>query len=208
MVKEATQTNNIRPGLNYLESLGYEPQDGADGSYGCCNFYGTAATTLEYNTADFAMGAFAQALGDSTNSQKFIGRAQDWKNLLNASGGYLEPRKKDGSFPLIYIPISESSWVEGDGAQYNWLVSFNLRGLFDALGGNSKVVSRLDSFFTMLSSGPVSPYAWLGNEVCLETPWEYDYAGAPYKTQDVVRRAVNTLFATGPTGLPGNDDLG
>lgn len=208
MIKEATVPNNIRPGLTWLETLGYEPRDGANSSYGCCNFNGTAATTLEYNTADFALEAFAQALGDGTDAQTFINRAQDWQNLFHSSTKYLEPRNQNGSFQLIYIPESESSWVEGSGAQYTWLVPFNLRGLFDKMGGNSSVISRLDNFFTYLNSGPVSPYAYIGNEVSLEVPWEYDYAGAPYRTQDVVRRAVNSLFTTGPAGLPGNDDLG
>src|SRR5439155_18116156 len=43
MIQEATQTNNIRPGLNYLEKQGYLPLGGSDG---CCNFYGPASTTL------------------------------------------------------------------------------------------------------------------------------------------------------------------
>jgi hypothetical protein len=205
MIQEATQTNNIRPGLNYLESLGYLP---VDGSYGCCNFYGPASTTLEYNTADFAIGAFAQALGDNTDYQTFVGRSQDWENLLNPADSYLEPRFMDGSFESPYDPTSGNGWVEGDGAQYNWMVPFNLSGLFTALGGNSKVVPRLDNFFTQLNGGPNSPYAFLGNEPTLETPWEYDYAGAAYKTQNVVRQAVNTLYAPGPAGLAGNDDLG
>src|SRR6202167_1030630 len=38
MISEATSTtSNIRPGNNYLSTPGYLP---ADGSYGCCNFYG------------------------------------------------------------------------------------------------------------------------------------------------------------------------
>ncbi|WP_112433673.1 lectin [Thermogemmatispora tikiterensis] len=205
MMQEATQPNNIRPGLRYLEELGYLPQDGG---YGCCNFYGSAATQLEYDSADFAIGAFAQALGDQADAQKFMARAQDWENLLNPADGYLEPRNADGTFPTAYDPASQAGWVEGNGAQYNWMVPFNLRGLFDALGGNAKVLPRLDTFFTQLNAGPDQPYAFLGNEPTLETPWEYDYAGAPYKTQQVVRQAVNTLYAPGPGGLAGNDDLG
>ncbi|MBX5451766.1 GH92 family glycosyl hydrolase, partial [Thermogemmatispora sp.] len=205
MIHEATQPNNIRPGLRYLDELGYLPQDGG---YGCCNFYGPAATQLEYDSADFAIGAFAQALGDQSTAQKFIGRAQDWENLLNPADAYLEPRNADGSFPSAYNPASQAGWVEGNGAQYNWMVPFNLRGLFDALGGNAKVLPRLDTFFTQLNAGPDQPYAFLGNEPTLETPWEYDYAGAPYKTQQVVRQVVNTLYAPGPGGLAGNDDLG
>src|SRR5579872_4170244 len=205
MIQEATKTNNIRPGLNYLKSMGYLP---VDGSYGCCNFYGPASTTLEYNTADFSIGAFAQALGDTANYQKFTSRSQDWENLLNPADSYLEPRYMDGSFQSPYDPTSGNGWVEGDGAQYNWMVPFNLRGLFDALGGNSNVVPRLDNFFKELNGGPNSPYAFLGNEPTLETPWEYDYAGAPYKTQNIVREAVNTLYMPGPGGMAGNDDLG
>lgn len=205
MIREATQTNNIRPGLNYLDSPGYLPMNGG---YGCCNFYGPASTTLEYNTADFAIGAFAQALGQTSDAQKFMARAQDWENLLNPADGYLEPRNADGSFSSPYNPTSGNGWVEGDGAQYNWMVPFNLRGLFDALGGNSAVVTRLNTFFTQLNAGPNSPYAFLGNEPTVETPWEYDYAGAPYLTQQVVRQIENTIWSPGPGGLGGNDDLG
>ena len=130
MIKEATQANNIRPGLSWLESSGYLPQDGSSSSYGCCNFNGTTATALEYNIADFALGAFAQALGDPTNAQTFINRAQDWKNLFNSFNKYLEPRKINGSYPFIYIPESESSWVEGDGAQYpGWFHSICVASL-------------------------------------------------------------------------------
>ncbi len=205
MIKEATQTNNIRPGLNYLQTLGYEP---LDGSYGCCNFYGPASTTLEYNTADFAIGSLAQGLGDNADYQKFVARSQDWENLYNPADNYLEPRYQDGSFQGAYDPTSSTGWVEGDGAQYNWMVPFNLRGLFDVLGGNANVVKRLDTFFTQLNAGPNSPYAFLGNEPTVETPWEYDYAGAPYRTQQVVRSVENTLWYPGPEGMAGNDDLG
>jgi predicted alpha-1,2-mannosidase len=205
MLKQATQPGSERPGLNYLEEIGYEP---LQGSYGCCNFYGPAATTLEYDTADFALSTFAGALGDQTNAQKFQKRAQDWRNLFNPATGYLEPRYLNGSFPATFAPASTSGWVEGNGAQYTWMVPFNLRGLFDALGGNASAVQRLDRFFTHLDAGTDAPYAFLGNEPTLETPWEYDYAGAPYKTQRVVHEVLSTLYSPGPAGLPGNDDLG
>ena len=205
MIQEATQTNNIRPGLSYLNSLGYLP---LNGNYGCCNFYGPASTTLEYNTADFSISALAQALGDTTDAQTFETRAQDWENLLNPADSYLEPRYMDGSFQSPYDPTSSNGWVEGDGAQYNWMVPFNLRGLFDALGGNSAILPRLNSFFTQFNSGPNSSTSFLGNEPTLETPWLYDYAGAPYETQNVVHQVENALYSNGPGGLAGNDDLG
>jgi len=48
----------------------------------------------------------------------------------------------------------------------------------------------------------------MGNEPCFEVPWEYDFAGAPAHTQDVVRRIQLQLFTNTPGGLPGNDDAG
>src|SRR6185369_13690602 len=88
MVHQGTVVNNDRPGLNYLANSGYLP---SDGSYGCCNFYGPVSTTLEYDTADFAVSAFAGALGDTTTQSQFANRAQDWKNIFNTSSGSCSP---------------------------------------------------------------------------------------------------------------------
>ena len=74
-----------------------------------------------------------------------------------------------------------------------------------------RLSKRLDEFFTKLNVGDHGPdawMAWLGNEPCLETPWIYDFWGAPYKTQSVVRRAMNELYSNESHRYPGNDDLG
>ena len=205
MIHQATQPNTERPGLHYLDTSGYEPLDGV---YGCCNFYGPASATLEYATSDFALSTFAGALGDSSAAHKFARRAQNWRNLYNPATGYLQPRYANGAFPTVSTPADNTGWVEGNSAQYTWMVPFNLRGLFNAMGGNVSVQRRLDTFFTQLDAGLNAPRAFLGNEPSLEVPWEYDYAGAPYKTQRIVRQAVNTLYAASANGLPGNDDLG
>jgi putative alpha-1,2-mannosidase len=88
------------------------------------------------------------------------------------------------------------------------MVPFNLKGLADAMGGVTVAATRLDTFFTQLNAGSESQYAYLGNEPCLETPWEYDFFGEPYKTQEFVRKAMTELFSSQPVGFPGNDDLG
>jgi len=97
--------------------------------------------------------------------------------------------------------------AEGDSLQYSWMVPYNLRGLFDDMGGNQVVVERLNRHFTKLKSGGASEYASMGNEPEEEVPWEFDFAGAPWRTQEVVRR-IEHLFGTTPDGLPGNDDAG
>jgi predicted alpha-1,2-mannosidase len=200
MVKGATtvQPPNVRymerPGLSDYETLGYLPND--------------PSTTLEYTSADFGLATLAQRLGDTTTYQQFMKRAQYWENLFNPANGYLQPRNRDGSFVTPFDPASPQNYVEGNGAQYTWMVPYDLRGLFNAMGGDAAVRARLDTFFSDLNGGTTKPTAFLGNEPSLETPWEYDYAGAPYKTQDVVRRALNTLYRPTADGFVGNDDLG
>jgi predicted alpha-1,2-mannosidase len=200
MVKGATSIQpptaryTERPGLADYQKLGFLPDD--------------VSTTLEYTTADFGIASLAGQLGDTATQKTFMSRAQNWENVFNPANSSIQPRNRDGSFVSPYDPADASMYVEGNGAQYQWMVPYDLRGLFDAMGGNAKALTRLDAFFTKLNAGPHEPYAFLGNEPSLETPWEYVYAGAPYKTQDVVRRAANTLYTAAPDGEVGNDDLG
>ena len=70
------------------------------------------------------------------------------------------------------------------------------------------MAKKLDTFFTQLNAGRFKPYDWAGNEPSLWTPWEYDYFGAPWQTQDVVRKIATTLYHDAPVNEPGNDDLG
>jgi len=188
----------IREGLNDYTSLGYV-------SAGTSN--NSAAMTLEYTNDDYAISQFAQSLGDTNTSAKYLGRSGNWKKLFDSNGGYIQPKNSNGTFASS-SPTSGSGFIEGDAAQYTWMIPFDLPGLFKQIGGDSAVVKRLDTFFTKLNDGSKSPNAFMGNEPTFEVPWEYDYAGFAYKTQDVVRRIQLQLFFNTPGGLPGNDDAG
>jgi predicted alpha-1,2-mannosidase len=189
-----------RPGFAQYDSMGYVPT-------GTGGVWGSAATTLEYTSADFAVSALAKRLGDTATAELYLRRAQYWRDLFESRNKYIQPRNADTSYPS-FSPSQQNEYVEGNAAQYTWMVPFNYRGLFDAMGGNAAVLPRLDTFFTELNAGGARPFAYLGNEPSLETPWAYVYAGAPHKTQDVVRRALTTIFKATPDGYVGNDDLG
>ncbi|WP_329525325.1 lectin [Streptomyces sp. NBC_01462] len=204
MVKQASTANNDRPGLNYLNSPGYMPHDG---SYGCCNFYGPVATTLEYNTADFAISAMAGALGDTGNQRTYANRAQGWRNVLNPASGFVEPRNAGGSWTGGFDPTSGTDMVEADSWIYTGMVPFDIGGLARAKGGNTAMNHYLDTVLRSYTGD--KGYAWVGNEPSIELPWEYDYTGQPYKTQGTVRAIQDQIWANTPGGLAdGNDDLG
>ena len=190
----------VREGLTDFLNLGYVSIQGSPGA--------SASITLEYAIDDFAIAQFARMPGKMDAYQTYVERAHNWQHLFNRLTGYIEPRNVDGSFIDHFNPTSTKSFVEGDSSQYTWLVPQDLNGLFAEMGGNAKVVDRLDTFFTQLNSGSTSPYSAMGNEQSFEVPWEYDAAGAAYRTQEVVRRIETQLFGAGPAGLPGNDDGG
>ncbi|MEU5259377.1 lectin [Amycolatopsis sp. NPDC021455] len=204
MLREASTLNNVRPGLNATNAPGYLP---ANGTYQCCNFYGPVSTQLEYDTADFALSAFAGALGDTTNQAFYAGRAQNWKNTFNSASGFMQPRQADGSWTGGFDPASGSNFVEGTSWQYTGMVPFNVAGLAAARGGNASLISYLDSVLAGFH-GSGGKQADLGNEPSLELPWEYDYVGQPSKTQKVVRQVQDQIWTDAPGGLAGNDDLG
>ena len=211
-----------RPGLDQYLKLHYIPI-GAPA-------WGASADTLEDATADFSLSALAGHLGDAGVQSRFATRAQYWRNLWNPKaapdGGYIANRNSDGSWPATdvdddddndkakkpFTPATGAGFVEGSAAQYVWMVPFNVAGLFQQMGGRDAATARLDRFFyesgkpAVTRSGPL--HAELDNEPSIGTPWLYDYAGQPWKTQQLVRQVLNTLWIPGPKGLPGNDDLG
>jgi predicted alpha-1,2-mannosidase len=185
---------------DYLQE-GYVPT-GSDSSA-----FGTSLTE-EFALDDSSISQFAAALGDRGVAATFAQRGQNWQNVLDPGTGLVMPRGPEATGLTGNPAVQTDGFEEGDADQYTWMVPQNLSGLFTALGGNSAVDSQLDSFFTQLNAGSTAPYDWQGNEVTLDAPWEYDYAGQPWQTQNVVREIMTQLYSPTPGGEPGNDDLG
>ncbi len=203
-----THTNERDALADYLK-LGYVPEHQEGG-------YGNVSMTLEYDSADFALAQFAQALGDDADSTMLLQHAQNWQNLFNSPTGYIQMRRRDGQWaPGFKNNVGrydrDQAYVEGTAGQYLWMVPFNEMGLAKAMNGPDTAAKRLDDFFTKLNVGDRGPnawMAWLGNEPSLETPWIYDFWGQPWNTQNIVRRAMTELYSASYGAYPGNDDVG
>ena len=179
------------------------------------NYSDGGSVTLEYALDDFAIAQFAQGIGDQAVYRVMMQRSHNWQYLFNPATGYIEGRNSDGSFPPgpafqsdLFEPGGEEGFEEGNAIQYTWAVPQDLAALGDLMGGPGDAVAKLDTFFDQLNAGRFEPYDWAGNEPSLWTPWEFDYFGAPWRPQDVVRRIVTTQYHDAPVNEPGNDDLG
>ena len=204
METQASVPSDIRPGLSYYEADGYLP---IDGNYGCCNFYGPVSTQEEYDTADNAIAEFASDLGDTAVAQTYATRAQNWQNVFNPGTGFLEPKESSGQFQPGFNPTSGIGFVEADAYVYTAAIPFDVEGLVAASGGDSAFVNYLNGLNSSVT-GMGTTQIQMGDEPSFDIPWEYDYAGAPDLTQQVVREVQDQLFTDSPGGLPGNDDLG
>jgi predicted alpha-1,2-mannosidase len=219
MVKGATKTESnhgLEIERQYLDQ--YQSQHYVDAGsldLGSITYSDGASATLEYAIDDFSIAELAGALGEHRLEHSMMARAHDWEYLYDPATGYLGARNADGTFPsgpafqsAEFEPGGELGFEEGNAVQYTWSVPEDLGALASLMGGNADATGALDSFFTQLDASRYQPYDWSGNEPDLWTPWEYDYFGAPLRTEAVVRAILNSQYADAPVDEPGNDDLG
>ncbi|KJK43617.1 alpha-mannosidase [Lentzea aerocolonigenes] len=181
------------------------------------NAWGGAAETLEISAADFAISQLAERTGDRRTAKTFAERAQWWQNnfdpVADSTGGYIRNRNADGTWVKDFTPDTGNGFVEGSSAQYTWMVTHNVAGLVESLGGRERANKRLDDFFhnadgTWALTGKGGAKSELDNEPSINVPWLYNYTGRPSKTQETLRETIGTLWKNAPGGIPGNDDLG
>ena len=172
--------------------------------------------TLEYAYDDWCIALVAKKLGKTEDYAYFTKRAQSYKNLFDASTGFMRPR--NGSFMSPFDPYKvDHNYTEGNAWQYSFYVPQDLTGQMKLLGGKEKLALFLDTLFTTSSkltghkqpdiSGMIGQYVH-GNEPSHQIAYEYDYAGQAYKTQSIVRRIMNEMYRAQPDGLSGNEDCG
>jgi predicted alpha-1,2-mannosidase len=136
-----------------------------------------------------------------------------WINTYNPAVGYQAARKADGSWQTGWSPSTGDGFAQGSSAQYTWMVPQDVSGLAAAMGGRAAAATRLDGFFhddagkSAVLGGSALRYDPT-NEPDIHAPWLYNALGQPWKTQATVRQIVDTAYGPGPSGLPGNDDLG
>ena len=201
-----------RVGLDYYLKYGYIPYDLLNES---------VSRTLEYAYNDWCMAQLAKALGKTADYELFMKRAANYKNVMDASTGFARPKNADGKWLSPFDPTfigngKDRHYTEANAWQYTWFVPQDVQGLINVEGGRTRFVEKLDSLFTISSviketvsdaTGLIGQYAQ-GNEPSHHTIYLYDYAGAPWKTQNMVRRVMDELYSDGPAGLCGNDDMG
>ncbi|HZX70921.1 MAG TPA: GH92 family glycosyl hydrolase [Rhodanobacter sp.] len=180
-----------------------------------------ASKTLEYAYDDWSLAQMAHAMGKRDIAATFMQRAGNWRNAWDPKTGFMRARLSNGKFREPFDPTFAgygSDFTEGNAWQYSWYVPQDVPGLIRAMGGDAKFVAKLDQLFDAKVdpahfknvediTGLIGWYAH-GNEPSHHIAYLYDYAGAPWKTQQRLKQIMDTQYAPRPDGLSGNDDLG
>ena len=194
--------------IGYYKDLGYIPADKEGGS---------VSEVMEYSYNDWSVSQMAKLLNYEEDFHDYIYRAQFYKNMFDPSTGFMRPKNSDRKWVTPFDPSEGSEhFVEGNSFQYSLFAPHDVNGLIDLIGGDQKFIAWMDTLFTKQSkhdenvidaSGLIGQYAH-GNEPSHHMAYLYNYAGAPWKTQAIIRQILDTLYDDQPNGLSGNEDCG
>ncbi len=195
-------------GLDSYKRKGYIPSDEESES---------VSKTLEYAYDDWCIAMLADKLGRVDDYEQFIKRAQYYKNIYDPESGFMRAKANETWFSPFDPSEVNFNYTEANSWQYSFFVPQDVSGLMNLLGGPDKMVNRLDELFSVSSettgrhqsdiTGLIGQYAH-GNEPSHHMAYLYNYAGQPWKTQEVVKKIINELYTSMPDGLCGNEDCG
>lgn len=208
MVESSTRTHLNSP-FEIWEEYGYMPQNKQNVS---------VSITMEQAFDDWCVAAVAKKLGKTEDYERFIKRSEFYRNLFNPATGFFQPKDDKGNWIEPFDPLSYENpcFVEGNAWQYMWFVPHNPQGLIDLFGGVKPFIKKIDENFTLTetsgeingnASAFIGQYAH-GNEPSHHTVYLYNFAGQPWRTQELVEQVRSSFYNPTPCGYAGNDDCG
>jgi predicted alpha-1,2-mannosidase len=208
-------------GMEDYVRLGYVPVEVQQRTKGWHS--GGAALTLEYAYQDWCLAQLARLAGASADVALFERRAQNYRQVFDATSGWMRPRHEDGRWLEKFEPVASDDrqspgFIEGNSAQYTFYVPQDVAGLIGLMGGREAFVARLDASFRRAApSGFHTPHGqhsrgWVeyGNQPSGGMAHLFSHAGAPWLTQQWVRQVHAAMFASPAPdgGYNGDEDQG
>jgi predicted alpha-1,2-mannosidase len=136
--------------------------------------------------------------------------------VFDPTTGFARPRKANGDWVTPFDPYHTPGFVEGNAWQYTWFVPQDVPGLIDAMG-RERFISRLTEAFE--KSAPTRFNAAgerfedypinQGNEPTMHVAWLFNWAGAPWLSQQWARAILGAYYGHGPAdAYLGDEDQG
>lgn len=208
-----------RLGAELYDRLGYVPCD--------TGINESAARSLEYSYNDFCLWQLARAIGKPISEQnKYLGKALNYRNLFDASIGFMRGKNADGTWQSPFRPDSWGGvFTEGCSWHWTWCVFHDVAGLSELFGGDKPMSERLDEVFTTLPTFESGYYGSViheiaemvvadmgqyahGNQPIQHMIYMYNHVGQPWKAQARLREVMDRMYKLGSALYCGDEDNG
>lgn len=213
---EAVRNSSLTPHPNspfeVWDKYGYMPENIQSQS---------VSISLEMAFDDWCVAQLAKKLGKTEDYNRFMKRAQYYKNLYNAKTSFFQSKDDKGNWMEPFDPYKHGAnggypFTEGNAWQYFWYVPHDVYQLINMVGGDTPFSKKMDDFFSLDDesgakndniSGLIGQYAH-GNEPSHHVAYLYNYSGQPSKTQYYTNRVMNEMYNNSFSGYAGNEDCG
>jgi len=208
-----TARKRFYEGLGYYIDKGFVPEDKSGSS---------VSKTLEYAYDDWCIAQMAKQMNREDIYKEFTARSENYRNVYDASVGFMRPKLSDGTFKKEFDVLSthQAGYIEGNSWNYSLYVPHQPLSLINMMGGKKAFARHLDSLFTMelpdkyfaetediSRDGIIGNYVH-GNEPSHHVAYLFNYADEPRMTQKNIRNILNKMYKPSSDGLGGNDDCG
>ncbi|MFC0506557.1 GH92 family glycosyl hydrolase [Micromonospora costi] len=233
-VKDATVASGRgevgRKGIETSLFLGYTPTSTGE----------SVSWALEGFINDYGIGNMAAALAKDNatpkadrdrlreESEYFLQRARNYVNLFDEDQGFFQGRDSHGTFRTGDPRDWGGVYTETNGWNFAFTTPHDGQGLANLYGGQKALQQKLDEFFAtpenadrpggygttiheMLEAQAVRlGQLGMSNQPSHHIPYMYAYAGAPAKTQAIVREILQRLYVGSEIGQGylGDEDNG
>ncbi len=182
--------------------------------------------TLDAAYGDFCIAQVARILERRKTEEEYRLRAANYRNLFDASTGFMRGRDEAGNFRQEFDPLEwGGEYTEGGAWQSSFAVQHDLEGLAELYGGAEGLLAKLDELFATPPDFLVGSYGQeihemsemaavdfgqcaISNQPSFHLPFLYAAFGRQEKTDYWVKRICRELFSWQEDGFPGDEDNG
>ncbi len=177
----------------------------------------SVSKTLEYAYDDWCIAQFARLTGNEKVYAQYMERAQYYKNLYDPTSMHMRGKVQGMWYTPFDAKEVNNFYTEGNSWQYSFAVPQDVEGLIKLMGGKEKFAEKLNELFTTSSkttgrdqadvTGLIGQYAQ-GNEPSHHMAYLFNYAGKPWRTEEIIHQICKEFYTNTPDGLIGNEDCG
>lgn len=220
LLRNATIEGGTRPHIAEYASRGYISEPDIPNPVTTTVTTAGVTKTLEYAYDDYSLALLAKSLKDESNYQMLMKRTGNYKNVFDASTGFMRGRLANGDWVKNFkpdYPYFEYMYREANAWQSTFFVPHDVKGLIGLFGSNRAFETKLDSLFSIPwkgyeaenISGFIGQYCH-GNQPDHSYPFMYYFVGKQQKSQVLLDSIMNHFYDMGKHKLAyaGMDDAG